>query len=64
VYVEGSVLNYLDKMRGWARRARLPDDLLVALVLNGLPEWLGNSLLLNARANLSWVFVYTSCEGM
>jgi hypothetical protein len=64
VYTEGSVLNYFDMMKGWARRTCLPDEVLVALVLNGLPEWLGNSLLLNARTNLTWEFVYSSCEGI
>lgn len=63
-YAGGSIMNYLDKMKGWSKRAGLPDEVLVALVLNGLPETLANSLLLNSRGCLGWDFVYSSCEGV
>ncbi|MGL5708218.1 MAG: reverse transcriptase domain-containing protein [Aeromonas sp.] len=64
VYVDGSIMHYLDVMKGWARRAMVPDEVLVALVLNGLPESLANNLLLNSRVKLNWDFVYSSCEGV
>jgi hypothetical protein len=55
-------MNYLDVMKGWSKRAGLPDEVLVALTLNGLPENLANSLLLNSRCVLTWEFIYSSCE--
>lgn len=40
------------------------ENVLVAKVLKGLPENIGNSLPINTGEGLSWDFMYKSCAGI
>ncbi|KAF9761007.1 hypothetical protein NGRA_2905 [Nosema granulosis] len=47
-----TILGFLDKMAGMAKRAKLLEDVLVALSLNAIPEEMGKLILLNWKAGL------------
>ncbi|KAF9760911.1 Transposon Ty3-I Gag-Pol polyprotein [Nosema granulosis] len=59
-----TVLGFLDKMAGMARRAKLPEDVLVALSLNALPDEMGKLILLNSQGGLTWTNMYQACGNL
>ncbi|KAF9760574.1 Transposon Ty3-I Gag-Pol polyprotein [Nosema granulosis] len=59
-----TVLGFLDKMAGMARRANLPEEVLVALSLNALPDEMGKLILLNAQGGLTWSNMYQACGNL
>nr|ABE26655.1 pol polyprotein [Nosema bombycis] len=63
-YREGSFLSYLDRMRSISLKAGLPEIVLITFVLNGLPDDVGGTLLMNTQESLSWEYVYRACEGL
>jgi len=63
-YKEGSFLAYLDQMKRLAYKAGLPENVLVAFALSGLPDDIGGSLLMNASGELTWLYLYNACEGL
>ncbi|KAF9760552.1 Retrovirus-related Pol polyprotein from transposon, partial [Nosema granulosis] len=63
-YEDGSFLSYLDRMRSLASKAGLPEIVLITFVLNGLPDDIGGSLLMNVTGELNWTYIYNACEGL
>ncbi|KAF9754360.1 Transposon Ty3-I Gag-Pol polyprotein, partial [Nosema granulosis] len=63
-YTEGSILNYLDRMAGLAREGNVPEQVLIAFVLNGLPNNVTNSVLINNKEGLTWEYIYTSLRNI
>ncbi|KAF9763838.1 hypothetical protein NGRA_1012 [Nosema granulosis] len=63
-YESGSFLAYLDQMRRLAFKAGLPEIVLITFVLNGLPDDIGGTLLMNATDELTWAYIYNACEGL
>ncbi|KAF9761269.1 hypothetical protein NGRA_2758 [Nosema granulosis] len=59
-----TILGFLDKMAGLARRAKLPEDVLVALSLNAIPEKMAKLILLNSQGGLTWHNMYQSCGNL
>ncbi|KAF9743554.1 hypothetical protein NGRA_3586, partial [Nosema granulosis] len=59
-----TILGFLDKMAGLARRAKLPEDVLVALSLNAIPEEMAKLILLNSQGGLTWHNMYQSCGNL
>lgn len=59
-----TILGFLDKMVGMARRAKLPEDVLVALSLNAIPEEMGKLILLNSKGGLAWDAMYQACGNL
>ncbi|KAF9763134.1 hypothetical protein NGRA_1482 [Nosema granulosis] len=51
-------------MKSIARKAGLPDIVLISFVLNGLPDDVGGALLMNTQEALTWGYVYNACEGL
>ncbi|WUR03319.1 reverse transcriptase domain-containing protein [Vairimorpha necatrix] len=63
-FQKGSIMCYLDKINGLSQRARIPEDVLVAFVINGLPENIGSTIMLNFPEKLSWSYIYNICSGL
>ena len=53
-----TILAFLDRMTSMGRRATIPDDVLVAIALNLLPEEVGKKILMNAQRGITWTFLY------
>ncbi|EQB62364.1 pol polyprotein [Vairimorpha apis BRL 01] len=59
-----TMLGFLDRIAGMARRASLPEDVKVAMALNALPEETGKLILLNTQGKLTWNGIYYACSNI
>lgn len=63
-YEGGSLLYYLDRMYGYAKRGGIPEDILLAFVIKGVPRQIADTIIINAKDGLSWKQLYAICERM
>ncbi|KAF9763393.1 Retrovirus-related Pol polyprotein from transposon [Nosema granulosis] len=61
-YQGGSLLYYLDLIAGIARRGGIPEDVLVAFAISGIPQHIADMTTLNAKEGLNWNELYSICE--
>ncbi|WUR02660.1 uncharacterized protein VNE69_02181 [Vairimorpha necatrix] len=65
VYNRGEVYYELFGQNKWlSQRARTLEDVLMAFVINGLPENIGSTIMLNFPVKLSWSYIYNICSGL
>ncbi len=58
----GSLLHYLDVMRGIANRGGIGEDVLVAFSLSGLPTRVVEMIMFNPKEAVVWNDIYSVCE--
>ncbi|KAF9762012.1 hypothetical protein NGRA_2277 [Nosema granulosis] len=49
-------------MGGLARQSNIPEDILVAFTISGLPKHLADTIVLNSKNGLNWLELYSICE--